>query len=77
MTYKATALRQNLYNILDSVIDSGQPVEIERRGHRLLIMPEKRSSIWDRLEPHSIVNGDPADLVSSSWDQIWSAGRDL
>ena len=32
MTYKATALRQNLYAILDSVIDSGQAVEIEAAG---------------------------------------------
>lgn len=77
MTYKATALRQNLYAILDSVIDNGQPVEIVRRGHRLRIVPESRSSIWDHLEEHQVVIGDPEDLVHGDWEESWSEGRNL
>lgn len=77
MTYKATALRQNLYAILDSVIDSGQAVEIERRGHRLRIVPENCSSIWDHIEEHQIVVGDPEDLVLGDWKNAWSRGRNL
>jgi len=49
MTYTATKLRQNLYNILDSVIDNGIPVEIERKGVILKIILEQRVSKWDRL----------------------------
>lgn len=47
MPYSATRLRQNLYAILDSVLENGQPVEIERKGHILRIVPEERHSIWE------------------------------
>lgn len=77
MTYKATTLRQNLYAILDSVIDEGQVVEIERRGHRLRIVAETKPSIWSRLEPHAVVTGDPEDLVKGGWESSWSQGSDL
>ncbi len=77
MIYTATKLRQNLYNILDSVIDNGIPVEIERKGVLLKIVPEKKISIWDRLEPHTIVNGDPESIVSMDWSKEWNNGEDL
>jgi prevent-host-death family protein len=35
-----TQLRQNLFNIIDQVLATGKPVEIERHGKRVLIMPE-------------------------------------
>jgi hypothetical protein len=72
MPYSATRLRQNLYAILDSVLEKGQPVEIERKGHILRIVPEERRSIWERLEPHRIIKGDPEDLVSMDWTDSWS-----
>ncbi len=72
MPYSATRFRQNLYAILDSVLEKGQPVEIERNGHILRIVPEERRSIWDRLEVHQIVNGDPEDLVSMDWSNSWT-----
>ncbi len=30
-----TALRNNLFKIVDEVIKTGNPVELERKGHRL------------------------------------------
>ena len=77
MTYTATKLRQNLYNILDSVIDNGIPVEIERKGVILKIVPEKTTSKWDKLEPHNIINGDPESIVSIDWSKEWDNGEDL
>ena len=71
MVYSATKLRQNLYNILDSVIEKGIPVEIERKGVLLKIIPDKPVSKWDRLEVHDIINGDPNDLVSHDWSREW------
>lgn len=58
--------------ILDGVLESGQSVEIERNGQILRIVSEERRSIWERLEPHSIVTGDPEDLVSMDWTDSWS-----
>lgn len=72
MAYSATRLRQNLYSILDGVLESGQSVEIERNGQILRIVPEERRSIWEKLEPHTIVTGDPEDLVSMDWADSWS-----
>ena len=77
MTYSATKLRQNLYNILDSVIEEGIPVEIERKGHILRIVPEKPTGKWDRLEPHRVVNGDPESIVSMDWSDQWNEGKGL
>lgn len=77
MIYTATKLRQNLYNILDQVIDKGIPVEIERKGVKLKIIPESPGSIWDRLEPHDVIIGDPEDLVSLDWSDEWSEEQNL
>ncbi len=77
MIYTATKLRQNLYNILDSVIENGIPVEIERKGVILKIIPEKRVSKWDRLETHNIINGDPESIVSIDWSNEWDLDNDL
>lgn len=77
MRYSATKLRQNLYNILDMVIDKGTVVEIERKGHILKIVTEPPLSKWDRLEPHQIINGDPESVVSTDWSEHWSRGEDL
>lgn len=77
MAYTATKLRQNLYNILDNIIDNGIPVEIERKGVILKIIPEKQKSKWDRLETHNIINGDPESIVSIDWSKDWNNGEDL
>ena len=73
MVYSATKLRQNLYNILDGVIESGIPVEIERKGHKLKIMPENPVSKLELLEEHDVINGDPESLVSIDWSDTWNS----
>jgi len=35
----ASKLRQNIYRALDEVIETGVPLEIERKGKRLRIVP--------------------------------------
>ena len=72
----ATRLRQNLYNILDSVVDTGVPVEIERRGCTLRIVPERAKPKWERLDRHDVIDGDPEDLVHIDWSGEWN-GYDL
>ena len=71
----ATRLRQNLYNILDSVVDTGVPVEVERRGRVLKIVAEEQGSKWDRLTAHQIVVGDPDELVHIDWSHEWRGDR--
>jgi antitoxin (DNA-binding transcriptional repressor) of toxin-antitoxin stability system len=68
MKVSATELRQNLYRIIDSVIETGEPVEIERRQGSVQIVPQTRRSIWDTLEVHDVISGDMLVDWSGSWD---------
>lgn len=58
-----TALRSNLFKIVDGIIKTGNPVEIERNGHRLKIILEEKRSKLDNLKPHDCIVGDPDDLI--------------
>ena len=41
MTVTASVLRGNIYKLLDKILESGNPPEIERKGKRLQIIPKK------------------------------------
>ena len=70
--YTATSLRKNIYAVLDSVLESGIPAEIERHGKRLRIVPGESAGRLDRLEEHSIVNGPSEELADLHWDDAWT-----
>jgi prevent-host-death family protein len=72
MSISATELRANIYKLLDQVIETGVPLEIERNGHVVRLVAEKPQSKWDRLvpRPESVV-GDPDDLVHMDWYDEW------
>jgi antitoxin (DNA-binding transcriptional repressor) of toxin-antitoxin stability system len=72
MAITASDLRQDIYRILDSVLDSGQAVEVERRGRRLKIAPVAAASKLSRLVPRAkFLRGDPDDIVSVDWSDTW------
>jgi hypothetical protein len=58
-----TALRNNLFKIVDGVIQTGNPVELERKGHLLKIVIEEKKSKLDNLKPHDCIAGNPDDLI--------------
>jgi len=70
----ASKLRENIYKILDQVLESGAPVEIERRGRKLRIVPvdEAPRRKLERLEPHpDAIVGDAEELVHLDWSAEW------
>ena len=68
----ASQLRENVYRILDEVLETGVPVEIERKGRRVRIVPVAPPSRLDRLQPHpDYVVGDPEELVHLDWSAEW------
>jgi prevent-host-death family protein len=73
MKVTATELRQNLYRIIDTVLETGEPVEITRKGGTVRIVADRKTSIWDRLEVHDVVVGD----VEQSWAGIWDGEPEL
>ncbi|TVR61461.1 MAG: type II toxin-antitoxin system Phd/YefM family antitoxin [Spirochaetaceae bacterium] len=73
MKVSATELRQNLYRIIDRVLETGESVEIERKGGTVRIEADRRNSIWDRLEAHDVVTGS----IEAPWDDIWDGEPEL
>lgn len=72
MTVTASELRQNVYRLLDQVLATGLPLEIERAGRRLRIVPVDPPSKISRLSPHpGAVTGNPEDLVHLDWSGEW------
>jgi hypothetical protein len=58
-----TALRNNLFKIVDQVIQTGNPVFLERKGHNLKIVLDEKKSKLENLNSRDCIVGDPDDLV--------------
>lgn len=75
MTLSASKLRENIYKILDEILATGTPVEVERRGRRLRIVPVEppvRSKL-DRVAEHpDYLRCDPDDVVHCDWTTEWN-----
>ncbi len=77
MAITASKLRENVYRVLDEVLATGQPVEIERNGRRLFIVADAVPSKLDRLVRRpEVVNGDSEDLVHLDWSGAWSGATE-
>lgn len=67
-----TALRSRLFKVVDGIIETGIPVEIERKGKRLkIVMVEKKRKI-ENLKKRNCIIGDPDDLIDlkvSEWNE--------
>ena len=68
-----TELRKNIYKLLDQVLESGDPIEIKRKGKRLLIAPAEPEKKLERLESHpDCIVGNPEDFVHVDWSGEWN-----
>lgn len=65
-----TELRKNIFNLLDEVLNTGVPLEINKGDKKLHIVPVKKADKLQNLisRPHAI-KGDPDDLVYISWEK--------
>ena len=82
MKTSASQLRANIYKILDQVLESGQPVEIERNGQILKIVPpgyveptpykkgpqNRFSQLKDRK---AFYKCDPEEMFENDWLKDW------
>lgn len=75
MPVNASTVRKNIYRLLDQVLETGQPLEIERKGKLLRVVPVTEPSKIARLVKHDCLRGDPEAIVHLDWSQEWH--RDL
>ena len=72
MKISVTKLRTDLYRIVDQVIESGVPVEIERNGQVVKLVPSVKKSKLANLKTHpNVINGDPDDIIHVNWNEHW------
>lgn len=74
MRLTASRLRQDIYRILDKVLETGVPVEIERRGKVLRIVPPPECSKLDSLPRRDYLSADPEEIVHVDWSETWRPG---
>ena len=72
MILTASKLRENVYRVLDRVLETGEPAEIERNGRRLRIVADDQPSRLSRLvQRPDLVVGDSSDFVHLDWSGEW------
>jgi hypothetical protein len=73
MAISASKLRANVYRLLDEVLETGQALEIERKGKMLVIAPKESGSIWEKLpRREGAIVGDPDELIHLDWSSEWN-----
>ena len=73
MKLSLTKARADLYKIVDRVLETGVPVEIERRGRRIRIVAVRPESKLAKLVKHpGTIIGDPEGIVHLDWSGEWS-----
>ncbi len=73
MILTASKLRENVYRVLDQVLETGEPAEIERNGRRRLrIVADDPPSRLSRLVQRTdLVVGESKDFVHLDWSGEW------
>jgi len=68
----ATQLRKDVYRLLDQVVDSGEVIEVKRKGKLIRIEPVGGAHKLESLKPHpGTICGDPEELVHMDWSDQW------
>ncbi|HFQ94601.1 MAG TPA: type II toxin-antitoxin system Phd/YefM family antitoxin [Anaerolineae bacterium] len=69
-TVTPTELRMNIYKLLDEILASGVPLEINKGGKKLKIVPvEQPDKFQNLITRDEVIQGDPEDIVEISWEK--------
>lgn len=69
----ASGLRKDIYRLLDSVLETGTSLEIERNGRVLKIVAQEPVDKLARLPKRDdFILGDPEALVHLDWSSEWN-----
>ena len=68
----ASRLRKDIYRVLDRVIETGESVEVVRRGRIIRIVAPAPERKLDRLVKRpGFIRGKPGELVHVEWSKSW------
>lgn len=74
MYVSVTKLRANLFRLIDQVLETGAPLEIERHGKIVVLAPRSAPDRLSRLKAHpQAFDGDPDDVADIDWSSAWHA----
>jgi len=68
----ASKLRENVYGILDQVLETGAPVEVMRKGKVLKIVPETPAPKLAHLKRRKAFKGDADQILRVDWLKEWT-----
>ncbi|MEA3286624.1 MAG: type II toxin-antitoxin system Phd/YefM family antitoxin [Candidatus Marinimicrobia bacterium] len=69
-TITPTELRSNIYNLLDEILSTGIPIEVNKGGEKLRIVPiGKVDKLKNLISRDGVINGDSDDLAGVSWEK--------
>ena len=69
-TITITELRGNIYKLLDEVLNTGIPIEINKGGRKLkIISVGKADKLQNLVSRPNVIKGNPDDLVGISWEK--------
>lgn len=72
MAITASKLRENIYRLIDEVLTTGIPLDVERNGRTVRIVSADAPPRLGRLVRRAdVVVGDSADLVEVDWSAEW------
>jgi hypothetical protein len=73
MSISISKLRSDIYKLLDQVLETGTPLEVERKGKILKIVPGSTSTKKLSRLPRrkGALVGDPEDIVHMDWSNEW------
>lgn len=72
MAKSASEVRANIYKLLDEVVETGVPLEIERKGKILRVMPPEDSSRLAKLARRDdFMKCAASDFVHMDWSEEW------
>ena len=68
---KPSQLRENVYNLLDRVIETGVPLEVKRKGKVLRITLDKKASKLNNLKKRDVMSANPGYYIHLDWSKKW------
>jgi prevent-host-death family protein len=69
-TITVTELRGNIYKIIDEVLRTGIPIEINKGGKKLRIIPaEQPDKLQNLISRPDVIKGNPEDIVNITWER--------